>query len=277
MPYLILALTVLLPALWIIIRRRDAALLATFLVGGGLTMLADWVAHGWFSLYIYRPRLVEDAVADAMLGEFLAETLFVPSLAVLLIPHLPRVWGVALGTALVTAVEALFLRTRLLTHHDWQFWMTAAGFAIYFWCVGAFWYKASSQGVTRGWMHLVSRLGTTVLMNGLLAGLLKGLDAVIFHPKLFADALGNQSLGLFLIHIMIATPSIYWVVVGGRAQLWSRLVALFIAWYGLALGLGWLGIISFRPPNSAMMVGASKALVAYAAYQLDRLILGWSK
>lgn len=264
--YIFLALAGLLPTLWLLRRRYTPPLSATLLLGGSLTILADWVAHGWFNWYVYQPRLLRNPTADAMLGEFLGDTLFVPCAAAVLLTYLSP-WQTALvGTPLVTGLELIFLRTGLLVDNRWGPWMTLASFPIFFLLVGLFRRGADLQGLTRGWIQALTRLAMAILFNGLLRQVLKSLDLIHFPLRLLPDPGGNQSLGLFCLLVLGAAPLTYGVIVTGRV-----LTAAF-AWAGLVTLLQAAGWLTMNWPWGPLWLGVIQAGIGYAACHLDRLL-----
>lgn len=260
----------------ILFHRRDAALLATFFVSGAALILADWVAHGCFLLYLNHPGLVQDVVIDSIIGKILSESLFVPSLCVLSVVAAPGWKGIALSTLVVTLIEIVFLRVGLLSHHGWSVWYSLAGFPIYFGAVHGFWFLAHRQGVRSRWVKLVARAGVAGLLSAYLAASLKITRAVTTHIQVLADPSGNQSLGLLITYLLLLTPMTYWVLTGDRKQRQARLAISPILWLMLNWALVTIGFRTYNPPWNPLFDGIATGIVAYVACLIDEWMARWA-
>lgn len=272
MAYVLLALAGVVPAMRAFARRRDPALIATFFLAGGLIMLADWIAYGWFRLYDYQPGLVRSALVDSMLGEWLAETLFVAALSVALVVYTPGWRGVALGTTLVAMAEETFSFLGVFSRHGWPVWATAAAFPFYFLGNFRFWRAARKRSLKGGWPRQVARAGVGFWLVAMLTAVLRLTGLQITNLHVMPTHLANQSLGRFLTYGFSATLGCYWCAAGEPA---SRPVRVLLA-TALAVVLNYVFIAAhiqfFLSPYGPVSDGVAQGIIFGAACLIDNWI-----
>lgn len=277
MAYIVLAATSLLATALLVYQRRDATLLAAFFVAGALLITGDFVAHGLFELYLYRPHLVAGDIPDSSLGLLLAELGFGASLAVLAEGYLPGWRGVVLNTAVVTVTEYILIRTGLFEHQGWNLWYTLVGFPLYLGAVHFFRRAAISQGLREGWTRAVVRVSIGIWWWNLVGVILAWLKAlVVIQVQLMPTFGTNQALGLGLTNGIFAVSAFYWVLAGGPE---NRLQRLLTAVLGLAaLDYVWaaLGVWAFREPWNIFWNSSTTAAEFYAACLTDDWISRWA-
>lgn len=248
--------------------RSDAAIL--FIVSASWVMLADWIAFGWFALYDYRPYLVANPVADGALGELLADILFVPALCVTLLRFLPGLGGIAVGTAIVTTIEALFLTMGLFHHHGWTLWHTAFGFVIYFAALDLFWHDLRGGVLPPVHLRAILRVSLIFDLIAILTLFLRANRWVVTNIQIVPSYLGNQSLGRFIFYGLVVVPPAYWAMSGERR--WLRLAALSTGIMLLNYLLTAFGIQRFVPPWSGPVDALAQGAAVALAGLLESLI-----
>jgi hypothetical protein len=264
-------------ATWTLWKRRDAVLVSVFFVAAALIDGADWIMNGWFRLYEYHPGLMREPIADASLGVILAETLFVSSCCVLLVEFVPRLVGITLGTATVTAIQILFTHFGLLTLHGWTVWLNVMGFMVYFWAIYVFSQVAARKGLTSGWTLSVTRIGVVAVFSGMMA-LSERIGKVVQTQIYLLPTLpANQSLGRFLWHVPVTMPLGYWILSGSRSGRLKRLGIATLISVGLNYALVAMHFRMFRAPWSPMVHGLFQGVTLYGACLVDDWIQGWAK
>jgi hypothetical protein len=160
MVYLLMAVLGLGPAIVTILRNRARAeLISVYLVAWGLVSIAEWLAHSMFTLYRYRTGLSVDPYYDTAWGIFLGEFIFLPALNVILVGYFRPWLAVAIGTALVTGMEMVFLALGLFIHTGWRLWHTIVTFPLYFGAVSLYWHWAKKTGMKESRLRAVARYG----------------------------------------------------------------------------------------------------------------------
>lgn len=269
MPYLLLAAAGFFPALAVVLRRRDPALLATFFVATGLISLADWVVYGWFELYKYRTGLLGDSLADGTLGLFLGEYIFVPSLCVLGAAWLPGWKGNLARTALLVALEWLFLRMGLYEHQGWNVWWTMVAFPVYFHVVETFRVGAVRHGLAEGLYRQWFRASLAFLEIALVTVFIRAANVIQFHLPILASHQGNQSLGRFFTYALFSAPLGYWVVSGEKQVRPGRLAAAALAIIGWNYALVASGVQTYRAPWNPALDGLTQAGMLWVGCRID--------
>lgn len=244
--------------------RADAAIL--FIVSAAVVMLADWIAFGMFDLYDYRPYLVANPVADGALGELLADIIFVPSLCVTLLRFTPGLGGIAMGTAIVSTIEALFLAMGLFHHHGWTLWHTAFGFVIYFAALDLLRNDLRRGVLPPANLRVILRACLVFDVIAILTLFLRAGRLVVTNLHVMPTYIGNQSLGRFIFYVLVVMPPAYWALSGGRR--WLRLAALTTGIMLMNYLLTAFDIQWFVPPWN----GTVDALAQGAAFALAGLL-----
>lgn len=245
--------------------------LAAALVGMGASLgLSDIMASGLLRLYTFRPHFFAEMRRDNGLGVLLADFIFVPLAYASLVLLFPR-YRVAMTiafVALLTGLEALFLRLGFFGHDGWRIWYTPLLFiarcAISLWWLGIF----EHQGYTRvfRWLVVVSTAihlwvlwvaassAVARLWNMRLGVLDPFRDAVLAHSLLHGPP--------FVIGLIACT------MIGGVRK--STKVAVLVVVMALYLtGLEWLGLWHDRPPWSPLASAVVIGGLALALLYLD--------
>jgi hypothetical protein len=264
-------------AYYLAVVNRSAERLAAFFAASGLIIQGDWIAQGWLGLYRYHPGLSGDMLVDSTIGGFLADTVFVPGLGLLLLTTMLPGWlGVLVGTTAVTLMEILFVRTGLLTHHGWQTWWTVALFPLFFAAIRWYWRLAVDRGLERGWARVILNAGLASIFCAAASGLLKGTYAISYPVHLFAAEGGNRSFGLFLSFATTCFPLTFWVLAGAGDQRWRRLALALPAEFALQYGLAWMGFTRVHAPWTVWSVALLKLIATVAAYLVAELVERWA-
>lgn len=224
MLYIGLALAGLLPTAWVMHRRRDVALVATYFLAAAFVHTADWVASGGLGLYKYHPSLFADLVMDDAAGVFLAELIFVGTFAALLAALVPSWWGTLVGSGVVTVLEIIFHRIGALEYKGWVLWYTSAGFVVYFSLVRLYWRSIHRLTPWRGWPLVLLLVAVAVVFNGLLEIILWATKAVQFPVSLLPTKAENQAVLRFIWHATVGVPLGYWALCGRRPVPWGRIL-----------------------------------------------------
>lgn len=274
MVYLILATLGLAGALWSLSRtEHKAARLATFSTAAALVIVADWIAFGWFGLYVYRPGLSAEQRVDSVLGEFLADIVFVPSLAVTLTEFLPPLAGVAAGTVMVCLLEVVFGRYGLFVPKGWAVLYSFTGFPFYFWAVYLAWRTFKRSGIEGGWATF---LRFTLLFNA--AALLKlYLRATAFiktQIAIMATPQGNQALGRFLTYVPVMLVLGFWVA-ADKERLWMRLAVSLTAICLINAAFVAFRFQFFLPPWSGPADALAQCAGIWVALRAESSIRNW--
>lgn len=255
MLYMILALAGLLPTAWLVYRRRDPLLAATYFVAAALVHTADWVASGVLGLYKYHPGLFSDLILDDAAGVVLAELIFVAAFAVWLVASIPSWWGALAGALVVTALELFFQPRGLLEYQGWQIYFTGAGFVVYFTLIRLYWLSARRRGLGAGWPRWVVRLSVAVAGNGVFEIILWASKAIQFLVTVLPSMEKNQALLRMLWHAGIGVPLAYWTLAGARPVWPLRLLAALAASIALNQLSVVVGFRSLNPPWNPIVVG----------------------
>jgi hypothetical protein len=262
---------------WVVFSRRSAVALALFWVAGGLIFTADYAVLDLLEMYHYRPGLLPGLVPDTVLGVFLAELAFVGGGATWLALRLPPWPGIAVGTALVLAIEVLFRRWGIFIGHAWKLWHTAVAFPAYFGLIYWFRAKAEQEGLTGGWVRTSVRVCLTlwwVHFSGMLVYWI--MAGLLFQVRWLPTFQRNQALGALLTVAPFMTLAALWAIAArGR----ERTVRLLWAAAGLhLLGLFWVsvGLWRFRAPWSLGLHTAAEVATLYIAALCDDWIGRWA-
>ncbi|HWI65599.1 MAG TPA: hypothetical protein VNT75_27540 [Symbiobacteriaceae bacterium] len=252
-------------------RKADVAI--HFFLAMALVMLADWIAFGWFGLYEYHPHLLATTVADAALGEFLADIVFVPSLSVMLGSILPGLAGILAGSVLVTGLEILFLQWDIFHQHGWQIWGTAVGFLFYFALLDLFWKDLRDERLPIERLRLIVRGCSLFSTIALLTLALRGAEVVVTKLQVVPTYYGNQALGRFIWYMAVPFLPAYWALSGKGAARWGRVGALTAAIYGLNWFLTSFDLQHFLAPWSPLLDALAQGLAISAAGLLEDLLI----
>jgi hypothetical protein len=275
--YILLAMAGLIPAVWTLLRRRDASLVATFFVASAVIDLADWIGDSILQLYKYHPGLTPDPGTDDAFGVIMAELCFGASLALLMTAYLPGWRGLALGSAIVTGLEVVFVRYDLLEHYGWHLWFTPVGFAGYFWLIQTFRKNACRKGLSGGWTLAATRACVAWFVGEYYA-LTERIGKTVKMPlHVLAGQAENQSLARIIWTALVTLPLGWWVLSGGRERRRERLIIATL----ISLGLNWLGaslqIRIFRAPWGPASDAALQGLLLVVAGLIDDWIARWSQ
>lgn len=256
-------------ALYTIMRsKRRAELVLLFFVAWAVMGAADWTAFGLLELYTYTPGIVAEPLWDAVIGVFLAEAMFVPSLAVVLVAWTAPWIGVIVGTAVVTVAEILFVQQGIFVYRAWRLWHTIALFPVFFGVMSFVGNKIRRGQLSVPWVHLFAR--ASVLLSLTVATILplRAEELLDFNLYLAFSQAGNQSLLRFLLRL-IWLPSGYWAVAEPKALPRLARVALvtvlFICVNHLLIEFE---VVTFRPPWSATLDAVYLGVVAYVGGML---------
>lgn len=270
MLYIILALSALVPAVWVIFRRKDITLAATYFMAAAFVHTADWIASGVFGLYKYHPGLFSSSALDDASGVFLAELVFVGSFAVLLAALTPRWWAALVGSAVVTTLEFNFHRVGALEYNGWMLPYTTFGFMIYFFLVRSCWLSAGKQGTMCGWPRALQRLSLAIVFNGTFEILMWGVQAVEYPVTLLPTKIENQALLRLLWHFGVSVPLLYFAL-AGKCRTW-RLVAAILLSIALSRIFLSAGIREYQEPWTPELAGLVQAPFFALACLVDHLL-----
>ncbi len=258
MVYVLMALLGIGAVIFTVLRSKARAeLLSVYLVAWGLVCIAEWFAHSIFNLYRYHTGLSLDRHYDTAWGIFLGEFVFLPALNVVLVAYFRPWLGVAIGTALVTALEAVYVPLGLFAHQGWQLWLTIVTFPFYFGAVSLYWHWARETGMKDRRLLAAARWGG-------LTGVVTTMSLVIWATRITAtdvrllpSADANGSLVRLLMH-GIGIWLGFWALVPQQwSERWGRIaltIAGMVVVTDLFTGLGLLYFI--RPFSGVMDAGA---------------------
>lgn len=269
MAYILLALSGLLPAVWLMARRRDPALPATWFAAAGVVMLADWLAFGIYHLYDYMPGLAADPGLDSMLGVVLAEVLFVSSAAMLQAALLPGWTGPAAATGLFLLIEWLFLRWGIFWQKGWPIWYSGLLFPLYFWLAGWFYHWAREEGLARGGARFLFRVLLIFLLVSLYSSVLRVGELMETNLMILPHDAGNGSLVRLLFFGMISAPVGLWVLMAGHVARWWRLAGAVILLAGLLYLTDLTGVMGFRPTWHPLLEALGQGITFGFAFPPD--------
>lgn len=272
MDYIILALAGLLPATWLLYRRRDPTLAATYFLAAAFVHTADWVASGALGLYKYRPGLFADPIIDDATGVVLAELIFVGTFAVLLVT-LIRSWvGALVGAALVTLLEIYFEQVGGLEYHGWLLWYTSVAFVPYFLLVRQYRLAVLRHGLGGGWLRVLHLLALAKFFNGLAEIVFWAGHAVRFTVSLVPGESQNQALLRFIFHICTGAPLAYWTLRGKGPFPWPRILTAGAAIVVLSYLAAWAGFRQYQPPWNPWLQGLVQSISFLVACWVSYLI-----
>jgi hypothetical protein len=254
-------------------RSDKAELVATYFTAGALVMVADWVAFGWFAFYSYHPGLARDPNVDGVLGEFLAEIVFVPGALIVLLTFLTgwRQWVV--GGLLFGAIEWVFVGAGLLILHGWRTWYTVAGFAIYCVLLGRFESAVRRRGLDQPWIRAVTRVALIFWMIAVLTLVLRGTRWVSSTGvNVMPTPMGNQALGRFVTYLPVSLPLGYWILAGDRHRRPLRILTMLMLAILINYGFIATRLQSFRRPWGPVSDAVAQTGAIVLACGLDNWI-----
>jgi hypothetical protein len=270
MAYIILALSALIPAVWLFLRRRDPIMVATFTLAAGLITSGDYIALGILNLYSYHTGLVGGDLPDSIMGVILAEWVFVPSMVVVVQSAWPGWVGVAVQTFMVTLVEVLFVRLGLFEHHRWSMWYTIIGFTIYFGFIDRFWQKAHQNGLATTWPMVAHRWFLGIFWWSVpMAPIGAIFHVMVSDLKLLPQYWPNQAVGHILTDGIWTGPVFFWVLMGGRERRWTRWGAAAIWFALLDVAVQAIGVRHFRAPWSPFRESVTRSAALACACLID--------
>ncbi|HYF95847.1 MAG TPA: hypothetical protein VD969_26820 [Symbiobacteriaceae bacterium] len=277
MLYIVLALSGLLPAAWIIWRRRDATLVVTYVVAAAFVHTADWLASGALGLYKYHPGLFSDPTLDDATGVLLSELVFVASLAVLLVSLIPSWWGVLVGSAIATALEYPFVAVGGLERKGWTIWLTTGSFAVYYGLIWFGWRMAARrQGPAGGWPPFTMRTALAIMFNGMAEIVLWATQAVTWSIAIVPSQGENQALLRFLWHAAIHVPLTYWILAARRPMQRLRLLLATLASVLAGQLSVMAGLRTFKAPWNPVTEGLLISGFFTLAVLTEHWIRAWS-
>jgi len=250
--------------------QHKAALVAAYFLSMAGVMVADWVAWGMLRLYEYHPSLSASPLVDAVWGELLGDILFVPGTTVALLALGSLAATAVLGTILFTVMEQLFIGAGLFTLTGWPVWATPAAFPLYFWVVWRYHRAAVTTGVQGRWVGLVLRGALLFCTSATIALWLRAAQGTTVNIHVMPTQMQNQSLGRFLLYVLLPAVVGQWVMAGPRH---SRLLAATLGFVLANYALRALGLQSFTPPWNEVVDALSQGLGVGVACVLEYWIL----
>lgn len=247
---------------------HKAELLILMAFATSVILLADWIAYGMLDMYDYMPGLSADKFVDSVMGEFLAEAVFIPSLVGVLMPRFSGLAGMLIGTSIVVVLELFMTNLGIYNVRSWVVGLTGILFVVYFAALHLFWHDLTRRNLPEATVRAILRATLVFYVLAHLTLFLRAQQWVITQTTLLPTYQGNQSFGRFLTYALIAGPAGYWALCGQGSWRWVRIL---LATIGLALvdvGLISFGIQHFVPPWNpafdALAQGAGYSLAALA-------------
>ena len=252
--YLLMALLGIAAATFTVVRSNvRAELLSVYLVSWGMICLAEWIAHSIFNLYRYHTGLSPDPLYDTAWGVFLGEFVFLPALNLLLVAYFRPWLGVAVGTALVTAMEIVFVRLGLFVHTGWRLWHTVVTFPFYFGAVSLYGHWARETGMKDRRLLNAARYGGLVGMVTTMSLVVYATRITATDIRVMASPDANGSLVRLLMH-GIGMGLGFWALLPQTwSERWGRIALTVAGMIVITDAFTAVGLLSFLRPFSGVL------------------------
>lgn len=223
--------------------------------------------------YAYRPGLLTNPLLDNYLGELLAEFIFVPCLAAVVLGGLParrRLLGAPVVAIIFTLIELWLVKTGEFIQLHWSEWFTLVLFTLFALVVGYGANRFEQVGYTPAIRVLLSIAATVTLWAfwTMLTSAIGRLWGIRFD--LLRDPEDDLGLGLLLLH---ALPFVVAVQGALRVRWLGSLLGMTALAVGFALlfyGITALGLWAMGGPGSQLLQAVSLTLLVL-------LLRGWDR
>lgn len=262
MVYVLMAVLGLGACAYTVARSKDrAGLLSVYLVAWGLVAMAEWWAYGVVGLYRYHTMLSPNWRHDSAWGVFLGEFVFLPSLNVVLVAYTNLWVGTAIGTAIVVALEAIYVPLGLFIYQGWLLWFTIVTFPFYFLAIHLYWRLVRRRSMRDGLLQALTRLAA-------MTGLVTHMSLMIWASQVTETAVrlvptleGNRSLMRMMVHgagvlmgCWAASPA-HW------SDRWGRIALTVAGMIVINDAFHALGLLVFLRPMSGVLDAAGIGVI----------------
>jgi hypothetical protein len=217
---------------FIIYKKRKtypvSALILFCLFAAGISWIGEFAVLGLFNSYAYKTGVLADIWAQNLLGHMLLNASLYPAIALITVAYSINFYKIAFISAILTAIEFLFVKLGVYEHHWWKYYMTFIGGILYL-SILRFWFPRMIQK-RYGWTRFFTFYMAAMVMLHFPTPVLTLLGKEHFQMELvsriFVDMYRSSIVVIFTYHLFVG--SILLVLFVCMLKKWYWEIAPFI-------------------------------------------------